>query len=146
MQQQALRARVLAFVEQNLRDGGLTPSAIAAAHHISLRTLHRLFESESTTIAEMVRLRRLDRCRDDLINPLAAQQSIQVIAARWGFADKAHFTRLFRATYGMSPRQYRSGTPVLRRSAGSPRWPVADAGSAAGWATAHPTAPVRRSK
>jgi len=30
------------------------------------------------------------------------------IAARWGLADSSHFSRLFRATYGMSPREFRS--------------------------------------
>jgi AraC-like DNA-binding protein len=31
-----------------------------------------------------------------------------LIAARWGLADSSHFSRLFRATYGMSPREFRS--------------------------------------
>ncbi|HKQ42432.1 MAG TPA: AraC family transcriptional regulator, partial [Pseudonocardia sp.] len=25
----------------------------------------------------------------------------------WGFTDAAHFSRLFRATFGQSPREYR---------------------------------------
>ncbi|WP_410810523.1 helix-turn-helix domain-containing protein [Micromonospora sp. 067-2] len=132
VQQQALRARVLAFIERHLRDGDLTPSAIAAAHHMSLRSLHRLFEGEPSTVAEVIRNRRLDRCRRDLTGPLAAHQPIQAIAARWGFPDKAHFTRLFRATYGMSPGQYRAGRPVLLESDDSLRpCPAADSGTAA---------------
>ncbi|WP_328384431.1 helix-turn-helix domain-containing protein (plasmid) [Micromonospora zamorensis] len=107
VQQQALRVSVLSFIEQNLSDSDLTPSAIAAAHHISLRSLHRLFEAEPTTVAGMIRHRRLDHCRRDLSNPLAAHQPVYAIAARWGFPDKAHFTRLFRFTYGMSPQEYR---------------------------------------
>ncbi|WP_334628783.1 helix-turn-helix domain-containing protein [Micromonospora sp. CPCC 205539] len=112
----ALRVRVLAFIEQNLPDRELTPSSVAGAHHISLRTLNRLFEGESMTVAEIIRHRRLDRCQRDLTSPLAAHQPIYVIAARWGFPDKAHFTRLFRSTYGLSPQQYRSETPVLGSS------------------------------
>ncbi|MEU4553698.1 helix-turn-helix domain-containing protein [Micromonospora violae] len=30
------------------------------------------------------------------------------IAARWGFSDKAHFSRVFRARYGRSPQAYRA--------------------------------------
>ena len=40
--------------------------------------------------------------------PRNAGESISTIAARWGLADSSHFSRLFRATYGMSPREFRS--------------------------------------
>ena len=33
---------------------------------------------------------------------------IKAFLARWGLADSSHFSRLFRATYGMSPREFRS--------------------------------------
>ncbi|MEV6133849.1 AraC family transcriptional regulator [Streptomyces violaceusniger] len=35
---------------------------------------------------------------------------IQAIAERWG-SNPAHFTRLFRATYGIPPRDYRNLPP-----------------------------------
>ncbi|MGK5673236.1 helix-turn-helix domain-containing protein [Micromonospora sp. URMC 106] len=105
--QRTLRVRIRDFVERHLDDPELTPRAIAAAHHISLRSLHRLFEDEDVTVAELIRRQRLERCRRDLAAPLVAGQPIHVIAARWGFTDKAHFSRLFRATYGISPRDYR---------------------------------------
>jgi AraC-like DNA-binding protein len=38
---------------------------------------------------------------------LLADKPISAIAARWGFPDPAHFSRLFKATYGRSPRQFR---------------------------------------
>ncbi|MFD0821826.1 helix-turn-helix domain-containing protein, partial [Micromonospora zhanjiangensis] len=101
--QTALRARVHAFIDENLGDPALGPSTVAAAHHISLRTLHRLFAAEETTVAGEIRLRRLRRCRRDLDNPRLRHQPVHAIAARWGFRDKAHFSRLFTATYGMGP-------------------------------------------
>ncbi|MEU7802593.1 helix-turn-helix domain-containing protein [Micromonospora arborensis] len=113
VQQQALRTRIDDFINRNLGDEDLTPRTVAAAHHISLRSLHRLFVGEETTVAELIRTRRLDRVRRDLTNPLMASQPIYAIAARWAFPDKAHFSRLFRATYGMSPQQYRQHPPVL---------------------------------
>ena len=33
--------------------------------------------------------------------------SITDIAYRWGFSDAAHFARMFRERFGMSPRRYR---------------------------------------
>lgn len=109
VQRDALRARVEAFVDAHLGDPDLDPGAIAAAHHISLRTLHRLFQDGRTSVAELIRGRRLERCRQDLTNPLLRGTPIHAIAARWGFRDKAHFSKLFSATFGRSPQAYRDG-------------------------------------
>jgi AraC-like DNA-binding protein len=108
VQHTALRARVHAFIEENLSDPTLAPPMIAAAHHISIRTLHRLFAADETTVAEEIRTRRLRRCRRDLDNPLLRRQPVYVIAARWGFLDKTHFSRLFRTAYGLGPQAYRT--------------------------------------
>jgi AraC-like DNA-binding protein len=107
VRQGALRARIDAFVDRHLGDPALTPAAVAAAHHLSLRSLHRLFADGGRTVAATIRSRRLERCRHDLADPLLAGQPVQVIAARWGFTDKAHFSRAFRAAYGCSPRAWR---------------------------------------
>ena len=32
------------------------------------------------------------------------------IGARWGYPDPAHFSRLFKAAYGVGPRDYRAAT------------------------------------
>jgi AraC-like DNA-binding protein len=80
---------------------------IAEAHHVSVRTLYRLFESSGCTIIEWIRAQRLGRCRRDLADPSLTGQPIHVIAARWGFTSHAHFTRAFRAAHGMSPLEYR---------------------------------------
>lgn len=105
--QQVTYTRVQAFIERHLADPELTPQAVAAAHHISLRTLHRLFQPSGTTVARWIRQRRLDRCRRDLVDPALHGHSIQAIARRWGFLDNAHFSRVFSAAHGMSPRTYR---------------------------------------
>jgi AraC-like DNA-binding protein len=106
-QEQALFASVQAFIQGRLGDPALTPEAIAAAHHVSLRTLHRLFHAHGLTVAGWIRELRLDRCRLDLADPVLGSQSVRTIAAHWGFTDRSHFSRAFRAAYGMSPRAYR---------------------------------------
>jgi AraC-like DNA-binding protein len=103
----ALLQRVYAFVDRHLDDPGLAPATIAAAQHISVRQLHKLFEAENHTVAEWTRLRRLDRCRRDLADPALSDRPVAAIATRWGFTDPAHFYRLFRATYGTPPGEYR---------------------------------------
>jgi AraC-like DNA-binding protein len=105
--EQALFASVQAFIQGRLGDPALTPEAIAAAHHVSLRTLHRLFHAHGLTVAGWIRELRLDRCRLDLADPVLGSQSVRTIAAHWGFTDRSHFSRAFRAAYGMSPRAYR---------------------------------------
>jgi AraC-like DNA-binding protein len=107
VQHRVLRARIDAFIDHHIADPDLSPRTIATAHHISIRTLHRLFQTDYTTVAELIRTRRLHRCRQDLTNPLLRGHPIYAIAARCGFPDNTVFSRLFRATFGMSPRQYR---------------------------------------
>jgi len=104
----ALRARINAFVEQHLADPDLSPQTIADAHHISLRHLQQLLAEERTSPAAWIRHRRLERCRLDLADPRLNARPIQAIAARWGFTDPTHFSRLFRTAYGIPPRDYRN--------------------------------------
>jgi AraC-like DNA-binding protein len=103
-----LVTRIRRFVDAELADPELSPAGIAAAHHISVRQLHRLFEHEGTTVAELIRTRRLENCRHDLADPVLREMSITAVAARWGIPDAARFSRIFRAAYGVSPRQYRA--------------------------------------
>jgi AraC-like DNA-binding protein len=94
---EALRARIVGFIEARLADRDLTPAKVAAAHHMSVRRLHKLFEEQTLTVAALIRQRRLERCRADLTG---TDRTVAAVAARWGFADPAHFSRLFKATYG----------------------------------------------
>lgn len=100
-----LLLRVRAFIEQHLGRPDLDPGAVAAAHHVSVRYLHRLFESENTTVAAWIRQRRLERCRADLLGQ--GQLSVSEVCARWGLPDSAHFSRLFKHAYGMPPAEFR---------------------------------------
>jgi AraC-like DNA-binding protein len=104
----ALIVQIKAFIDARLDDPELTTATIAAAHYISPRYLQKLFEAEGSTVTDWIRRRRLDHCRRELLDPRHAGEPISTIAARWGLLDSSHFSRLFRATYGMSPREFRS--------------------------------------
>jgi AraC-like DNA-binding protein len=105
--QRALLASVHAFVEEHLGDPGMSPGVIAAAHHISVRYLHKLFETEDRSVAALIRQRRLDRSRRDLLDPALAARPVSATAARWGFVSAAHFHRAFRDAYGLPPGEFR---------------------------------------
>jgi AraC-like DNA-binding protein len=105
--ERTLLLRIHAFIEQHLGEADLSPGLVAAAHHVSVRYLHRLFEAENTTVAAWIRQRRLERCRRDLADPALGGLPVSTVAARWGLPDPAHFSRVFRRTYGLPPAEYR---------------------------------------
>lgn len=104
-----LLLRIQAFLEDRLGDPGLDPAAVAAAHHISVRYLRKLFEEEGETVTGWIRARRLEHCRRDLAEARLAGLPVSSVAARWGLHNPAHFSRLFKAAYGLSPKEYRLG-------------------------------------
>jgi len=104
----ALMQRIHAHIDRNLASADLSPTSIAAAHFISTRHLHGLFQEQGTSVSTWIRIRRLERCRRDLVNPLFADRPVSAIAARWGFVDAAHFSRTFKAAYEVSPSEFRA--------------------------------------
>ena len=108
-----LLEQVKAYVEAHLGDPDLGPEALARAHYVSTRYLQKLFAREGVTVTEWVRRRRLEACRRDLCDPALAHEPISQIARRWALPNPAHFSRLFRETYGCTP----SGLRARARSA-----------------------------
>jgi AraC-like DNA-binding protein len=109
--QSAHRARleiIKAWIGAHLGEPELNPETVAAAHHISVRYLYRLFETEGTSVARWIRTLRLQGCRRDLADPALAQVGVGALAARWGMPDPAGFSRAFRSVYGESPRAFRA--------------------------------------
>ncbi|MEV8638975.1 helix-turn-helix domain-containing protein [Streptosporangium sp. NPDC051023] len=104
-----LLPRIRAYIDDNLGDPGLSPETVAAAHHISTRYLYKLFARQGISVARWIRQRRLERCRMDLSNPSLGGRAVGEVGAHWGFADSSYFSRVFRETYGCSPRAYRHG-------------------------------------
>jgi len=116
--------RVDAAIEAQLGNPHLTIADIARQEGLSQRYLQRLFERQNTTFSTYVRERRLERCCNDLIDPNYSDQRIADISYRWGFSDQAHFSRMFSATYGTSPREFRKSVPrdaEIERTRGRPR-------------------------
>lgn len=106
---QALLSQIMTFVRRHLHDPQLSPRTIAAANHISVSYLHRLFQEHESTLGAWIRQERLDRARRDLADPRLLHLPVHRIAARWGYPDHATFTRAFRTAFGVPPRDLRHG-------------------------------------
>ncbi|RKT20195.1 AraC-like DNA-binding protein [Streptomyces sp. 1114.5] len=105
----ALVENIRAFIRHNLHDPALTPATIAAAHHISVSHLHRLFtqHSQGETVAAWIRSQRLRKAHRDLTDPALQDLPVHVIAARCGMFRASEFSRAFKTAYGLSPREHR---------------------------------------
>lgn len=98
---------VRAHIDRHLGDPSLSPETIARALRISVRYLHRLFEGEGITVSRLVQRRRLEECARELARRERVMPTVSAVARRWGFVNAAHFSRAFRAVYGLSPREWR---------------------------------------
>ncbi len=103
---EALRIRVREYIESNLADSELTVDRIARDLKCSKRYLHRVFEREDTTVERYIWNTRLARCRQALERGAHLRTSISEVAWRWGFSSTAHFSRRFKAQYGVTPTQF----------------------------------------
>lgn len=104
-----LLRRMLDYIDEHLSDSALSPGQIAAAHFVSVRHLHAVFNEQGTTVSTVIRSRRLERCYDALVDPQQAHRSITAVAMAHGFVDAAHFSRTFRAHFGVPPSSVRAG-------------------------------------
>ncbi|GJF05094.1 AraC-like ligand-binding domain-containing protein [Pseudonocardia sp. D17] len=100
--------RAQAYIDEHLSDPALTPAQIAAACAISVSYLHKLFSETDTSVGAYVRERRLQACFAELARPDCAALTVGAIGARWGLPDSAHFSRAFRARFGVSPSAHRA--------------------------------------
>ncbi|HEY5836483.1 helix-turn-helix domain-containing protein [Streptomyces sp.] len=99
--------RIRQYINHHLADSGLSPEAIAEAHCVSVRYLHRLFEGEGITVSRLIQQRRLEECSRELARRSRVMPTVSAVAQRWGFVNAAHFSRTFKAAYGVSPREWR---------------------------------------
>ncbi|GII57297.1 hypothetical protein Pth03_56860 [Planotetraspora thailandica] len=116
----ATLVRVKDHIMRNLSDPDLSPAKIAEAHFVSVRYVHQLFQMEGVTLGGWIRMQRLERCRRDLLRPMARELGVAAIARRWGFVSPSHFSRVFRTAYGMTPRDWQADSVSgERRATGS---------------------------
>jgi AraC family transcriptional activator of tynA and feaB len=101
------RMRIRAYIEEHLHEPELTPRSIAEALHMTRGYMHRLFSGrDSESPARYILLRRLEECHRALADPMQVGRSVTTIAFERGFNSLPHFCRVFRAHYGVTPREH----------------------------------------
>lgn len=119
----ALRDRLKLYIASHLGDPDLSIERLAHATGCTKRYLHMAFRPEQISISDYILKQRLERCREDLVNPERARKSITEIAYSWGFNNSNHFSRCFRQAFGASPRDLRlqSVSPTTQASSAKAR-------------------------
>ncbi|WP_454648251.1 helix-turn-helix domain-containing protein [Bradyrhizobium liaoningense] len=98
--------RIRQYIEAGLASEDLSANSIAAHFGLSRASLYRLFAPVGG-IADYIRSRRLHRAFFDLANSGSRGPRISEVARRWQLGTDAHFTRSFKAAYGITPRAAR---------------------------------------
>ena len=111
-----LSGRILRFIDSHISEPALGPVQVASAMGVSVRHVHRLFSVTGNTMGDYIRVRRLERCLNDLVNPRFRERTITDIAFFWGFSDAAHFSHSFKKQFGVSPRAFRAQTMTRGQS------------------------------
>lgn len=94
------------FIERHLANPDLNTTMVAQGVGLSSRYINDVLKDENSSLMRHVWQRRLEKCREDLLNPATSKQRLTDIAYRWGFNDMSHFSRAFKERYGCSPREY----------------------------------------
>ena len=82
-------------------------SELEAVTGLSRYELARQFRAMcGTSPYRYLLMRRLDFAREQL----AQGRSLVEVALEAGFADQAHFSRMFKATFGITPARYRAAS------------------------------------
>ncbi len=107
------RLAVMDYIDANLTDQQLSPERLAGIFRMSRATLYRLFEDEGG-VAALIQSHRLDRCFLELARSGGRGRVLGVgeVAYTHGFGSEAHFSRIFRRRFGISPSEARGRLPA----------------------------------
>jgi AraC-like DNA-binding protein len=101
-----LRERVITYIDRHRSNPALTPAAIAAAHHVSVRQLYKVFALAHLSVEQTIVGLRLEAAHRELARPGPPWLTVSEVARRCGFTNLSHFGRRFRQRYGLSPGQW----------------------------------------
>lgn len=121
--------RAEAFIAENFADPALDADAVARELVMSSRHLNRLFEPRGCTATQWIWQTRLEAGRRMLASGSCSPMKVGVVALQCGFATQAHFARLFKERFGVTPSEHRFDRSGLRECSGSALVSVPTAGS-----------------
>ncbi|MNU29752.1 Transcriptional activator NphR [compost metagenome] len=96
--------RIMQFIVQNIDKPGLSARDAAAGLKCSPRTVYQTCADEGTTFNAVMMELRLLNAQHRL---LRSEDQVAQVAYAVGFASLSHFSRLFKARFGVPPTAYR---------------------------------------
>ncbi|SFI32670.1 AraC-type DNA-binding protein [Collimonas sp. OK307] len=103
----ALGPRILDCISQRCAEPTLTADDVAAALHISVRTLHRSLVAGKQTFGAALISARATVALRMLESPLFRRLTTAEISRRAGFSSPAHFSRVLKRQTGRTPTELR---------------------------------------
>jgi AraC family transcriptional activator of tynA and feaB len=100
-------AAIQACIEKHLTSAGLKSTQVAEWCGISPRYMCHVLRARQTTFSALLWSARLMKSREWLVKEEFEGCSISTISRMAGFRTPAHFSRMFKSTYGMPPKDYK---------------------------------------
>ena len=99
----SFKSKICTYIDEHIREN-ITLDMLAEAFFLSKYYIsHTFTETMGISIHQYIIKRRLEACKNALIGP----DSMDKIAADYGFNSYSSFFRYFKKEYGLSPNEYR---------------------------------------
>jgi len=103
-------ADIQACIQKYLTAPDLTCDRVAAHCGVSPRYVCYVLRAHDTSFSELLWTQRLHKSRAWLVSKSFQHYPIHKIACMAGFKSAAHFSRMFKASFGSSPNAYRASS------------------------------------
>ncbi len=96
------------YIIEHIANPALDAESVAAALHMSRRSLYALFKENGVTPNRMIQELRLDQVQLAITDPRQRRRKLTDMAFDFGYTDYATFSRLFKQRFGRPPSSARS--------------------------------------
>ncbi len=103
-----LRFEAIRYIREHFREADLTAGRIAETAGVSERYLGSVFAESGSTLMETVQQLRLESAAAELRELRYGDLPVAEIGKRNGYPGPEHFSRLFRKTFGVTPKEWRN--------------------------------------
>jgi AraC-like DNA-binding protein len=96
--------RAIAYIDAHAADPDVTAADIAAACHVTIRSVQLAFRRHlDMTPTDYLHRVRLNHAHHDLVSADPGGETVTAVAYRWGFSSASVFSARYRHAYGVTP-------------------------------------------